>query len=221
MRETMAMRETEDSGDQRSMSDRLQSVSDLTLMHLLNRDGSQTVSDDAAAMFYERYMEKLMSLVERNLASKFSTRLDPEDVVQSVFGTWFRRVKEGRIAPGSRDEIWKLLSVIALNKVRNKVKFHKAKRRDVSRTDDGSEFLEAVPEPTVEDATCFLDMIGEVEKQLDDMARRTMELILDGRSVEEISKALGRTTKSVGRYKAEIGKVLERVLDADLKQHLR
>ena len=199
------------------MADNEKSIGDITLMFLLNDHGNRDVSEDAAAQFYARYMEKLMSLVERNLASRFSPRVDPEDLVQSIFRSWFSGAKEGRINPSSRDDVWTLLSVVALNKVRNKVKFHKAKKRDISRTKADEELLSSVPEPTPEDAGDFLDLVQVASQRLEEKARRTLELILEGRSVEEIAKDLGRTTKSVGRYKKDIGKVLKGLLDEDLR----
>jgi RNA polymerase sigma-70 factor, ECF subfamily len=200
------------------MNDRVKSIGDVTLMALLQSSVDTEVTEDAAAQFYARYMEKLMSLVERNLASKFSSRVDPEDIVQSIFRSWFRGARDGRIQPSSRGEIWKLLSVVALNKVRNKVKFHERKRRAVSNTKAGNEVLSAVPDPTQADAVAFLDLVAVAGNRLDEMGRRTLELILAGKSVEEIAIELGRTTKSVSRYKKRVGKVLQGLLDDDLKR---
>jgi len=199
------------------MAENEKSIGDMTLMALLKSAGHREVSEDAAATFYARYMEKLMSLVERNLASKFSARVDPEDIVQSIFATWFRRTKEGRINPGSQDEVWKLISVIALNKVRNKVKHLSAKYQDVGRTESNETLIKLVPDPGDREVREFLELIEAASQRLDDKARRTLELILEDRSVEEIAKDLSRTTKSVGRYKKEIGKVLKGLLDEDLK----
>ncbi len=199
------------------MTESQKSVGDITLMALLNTAGVREVSEDAAAQFYARYMEKLMSLVQRNLASRFSARVDPEDLVQSIFRSWFTGAKDGRFQPASKDEVWKLLSVVALNKVRNKVKFHDAQLRAVSRTEADADVLNSVPEPTVEDATDFLDLVQTAGSRLDEMARRTLELTIEGKSVEEIARELGRTTKSVSRYKNKIGEVLQELLDDDLK----
>ena len=195
--------------------DEQKSTSDLSLIRLLRQSGSGDVSEGAATEFYARYMQKLMSLVERNLASRFGARIDPEDILQTVFRTWFRQAKEGRIDPGSQDEIWKLLSVIALNKVRNKVKFHDAQRRSVGRTQGNQNILGAVPEPSADDATEFLDMVETAGQQMSDNARLTLQMILEGKSNQEIAAELGRTTKSVGRYKKEIGTIVQKILNVE------
>lgn len=190
---------------------------DLTLVGLIQDAADRQKAEDAAKDFCERYMAKLLALVERNLARRFSSRLDAEDLVQSIFGLWFSDIRAGKIAISTEDEIWKLLSVIALNKVRNKVKFHDAQRRSTARTVSDDAMLTTVPEPSSEDAVAFMDMIQAASAQLEENARRTLELILDGKSVEDIARLLGRSTKSVSRYKKQIGKVLQDFVDEDLR----
>jgi len=200
------------------MSDSHPSIGDVTLMALLKTSTDAEVSDQAAELFCTRYMEKLLALIDRNLAAKYSPRVDPEDLAQSILRSWFIRAREGRIELSSQDEVWKLLSTVALNKVRNKVKFHDRKRRAVSQTNSAPEILQCVPEPTQEDAAAFLDLVEVAGQRLDEKARRTLELIVEGKSVEEIADELGRTTKSVSRYKKQIGTVLQQLLDDDLQK---
>lgn len=195
------------------MEPSVESAGDVTLVAILKDEGHGEVSEDAARQFCDRYMEKLLSLVKRNLASRYSSRLDPEDVVQSVFRSWFKDAKEGKITAASERDIWKLLSVVALNKVRNKIKFHDAQRRSVQRTSDNDEVIAGVPEPTEGDAQDFLEMMEAVGERLEEKARRTLELLLDGLSVSEIADELGRTTKSIGRYKKQIGVILNEFLE--------
>lgn len=187
--------------------------SDVSLLRQFAEGNGEDISEEAASEFCARYMAKLMSLVQRNLAGRFAARVDAEDIVQSVLRTWFRRTQAGNLAPASTAEVWKLLSVIALCKVRNKVKFHDAQRRAVARTQGDSEVLGAVPDPTDQDAIEFLDTVRAAGQKMDPMARRTLELILEDRSVEEIAAELGRTTKSVQRYKKQIGTVLAGLLE--------
>jgi len=191
-------------------------VGDVTLVGMIRDPADPGVAEKAANDFCGRYLQKILSLVQRNLASRYSSRMDAEDLVQSIFGSWFCNVQAGKVSVSSEDEIWKLLSVIALNKVRNKIKFHDAQRRSASRTVSDEALLTTLPEPTSEDAVAFMDMIEAVSNRLEEMPRKTLELILDGKSVEEIAIQLGRSTKSIGRYKKQIGRVLNEFLDEDL-----
>ena len=45
----------------------------------------------AAEELFARYAERLVRLAQRHLGRKVATREDGEDVVQSVFRTFFRR----------------------------------------------------------------------------------------------------------------------------------
>jgi hypothetical protein len=48
---------------------------------------------DAASTLYLRYALRIRRLAEEQLGAGLSRRLDPEDIVQSVFRTFFRRTK--------------------------------------------------------------------------------------------------------------------------------
>ena len=190
---------------------------DLTLLRILRENApGESLSEDAAEEFVVRYMQQLLSLVNRNLAARFRTRVDPEDIGQSVFRSWFSGVKSGRIDPSSKDEVWRLLSVIALNKTRNKVRHHEAQKHDVRRTEAGEGILPGIPRPTDADATVFVDWVDSIGRSLDTNPRQTLELILQGLSVQEIADELGVTTKSVTRYKKRIGEVLESYLNEEV-----
>ena len=68
---------------------------------------------------------------EEYVSSSLSSRVDPEDIVQSVFRTFFRRASEGQYQVPSGEELWKLLLAISLNKVRSVGQFHRAAKRDI------------------------------------------------------------------------------------------
>ena len=74
---------------------------------------------DAPTQLYLRYAERLQALAARQTSPELGRRLDPEDIVQTVFRTFFRRVAEGSYDVPDGEEIWKLLLVIALNKIRD------------------------------------------------------------------------------------------------------
>src|SRR3954469_20154501 len=90
--------------------------------------------DDAATKLYKRYAERLHRLAQRNTGADLARRFDAEDVVQSVFRTFFRRVQTGLYDLPAGDELWRLLLVISLNKIRALAVHHRAQKRDVSAT---------------------------------------------------------------------------------------
>ena len=69
---------------------------------------------DAATELYLRYSGRLQAWASSRTSSSLKTRFDPEDVVQSVFRTLFRRVGEGLYDVPPGEELWQLLLVLAL-----------------------------------------------------------------------------------------------------------
>src|SRR3954467_6607208 len=100
--------------------------------------------DDGPTLLYLRYAERLRALAAAQMAQGLAARVDSEDIVQSVFRTFFRRAAEGQYDVPEGEEIWKLLLVIALNKVRALGAFHRAARRDVRLTAGGKVYERAI-----------------------------------------------------------------------------
>lgn len=192
------------------------SVGDLTLIRLLGDDQTGNPNERAAAEFVSRYLEKLLSLIERNTAARYQSRFDPEDVAQSVLMSWIGAVHQGEVHPSCQDEIWKLLSVIALCKVRNRVRFHDAEKRRVARTDSQSALPFVAVEPQEQDAVEFSETLESLAKNLPERASRVLQLILEGHGVAEIAEKLDVSTKTVQREKNRIGKQLMELIPGDL-----
>ena len=89
---------------------------------------------DAATELYSRYATRLLELARSRTGVELGHSVDPEDVVQSVFRTFFRRAAEGSYSVPNGDTLWKLLMVIALNKIRSLADYHRAGKRDLRRT---------------------------------------------------------------------------------------
>jgi DNA-directed RNA polymerase specialized sigma24 family protein len=177
---------------------------DLTLL-----DQWKLGDQDAASEFYTRYVEKLLSLMQRNIARRFAPRFEPADVVQSVMRTFFGRVSSGKLSLSEQDDVWKLLLTIALCKARNRVKFHEAAGRSVNHTSSG-DALDQLGEPSEQDAVDVFDLVETTARSLDARAARVMDLILANWSIEEIAAELSVTTRSIRRYRDQIAKQLQR-----------
>ena len=81
---------------------------------------------DAATELYLRYAERLRALADKQCAPDLAPRLDPDDIVQSVFRTFFRRAAGGQYDVPEGEDLWKLFMVIALHKVRSAAAFLRA-----------------------------------------------------------------------------------------------
>ncbi len=127
------------------------------------RSGDQ----DAALQLYYRYADRLMRLASKSTPAELAPRFDPEDIVQSVFRTFFRRAAKGQYEAPEGDELWKLLLVMALNKVRSRAAFHRARKRDIRKTQPLPISNEPIDGQNAEEAKNILCMSVEevIQKQ--------------------------------------------------------
>jgi RNA polymerase sigma-70 factor (ECF subfamily) len=171
--------------------------------------------EDAPTELYFRYAARLRALAERQGGADLARRMDPEDIVQSVFRTFFRRAAEGHYDVPQGEEIWKLLLVIALNKVRAAGAYHRAARRDVRAT-VGGEALDgaAADHGRDEQALAVLKLVvEELVSGLPEAHRRMVEMRIEEHEVADIAAAVGRSKRSVERvlqdFRARLGRLIE------------
>ena len=158
--------------------------------------------DDAATAIYLRYAKRLQRLAESQTGDDLAVRLDPEDVVQSVFRTFFRRAAKGHYEIPDGEELWKLFLVIALNKVRTLGQYHRAAKRDVKQTKDfpSIEPLIASGGSPDEQAYNVLRMtIDDILKDLSESQREMIMLRIEGNDINAIAETTNRAKRSVER----------------------
>jgi RNA polymerase sigma-70 factor (ECF subfamily) len=170
----------------------------------------QAGEDDAATALYTRYAERLIELANRSAGDDLSTRVDAEDIVQSVFRTFFRRVSDGHYLIPEGEELWKLLLVIALNKVRMIAGHHRAAKRDVAHTRSmGARDIE-----TSTDTTEVLRMtIDDVLATLPEQHRQVIHARIDGYEIAEIAERVAISRRSVERILQSFRKRLRTTLN--------
>jgi RNA polymerase sigma-70 factor (ECF subfamily) len=174
-----------------------EAVSDRSLLRRLQHGQA-----DAPTELYLRYVERLLALATAQSAPKLGRRVDPEDIVQSVFRTFFRRASLGHYTVPEGEELWKLLLVIALNKVRAIGAFHRAAKRDVRRTAGGEAFDRAIESQPGRDEAALNTLRMVVEDLLQGLPeahRRMIELRIDGYEVNDIAAEVRRSKRSVER----------------------
>lgn len=174
------------------------------------RQGEQ----DAATALYLRYAKRLQSLARKQTAADLARRFDPEDVVQSVFRTFFRRVVQGHYDIPAGDELWRLFLVISLNKLRDLAAFHRATKRNVAATVDLSTGGTNASEGSSEgEALGALQMVvEEVLEALPELQRRMVELRIEGHEVAAIAAQTQRSKRTVERVLQQFRDQLQRML---------
>lgn len=190
-----------------------------TDQHLVER--CRAGSESAAAELFNRYVSRLLGVARRRIGERMNSRLDPEDVVQSVFRTFFSRLKNEQFEIVDDDDLSKLLVRITLHKTLRQIAYHRAARRDpnqeapqgeVSRNDI---FQAMTREPTPETVVTFIDQLDHFLKRLSPEDQQILTLRLQGNSTDEIAAQLNT-------YDRKIRRVLERVraLAQEVEQNL-
>jgi RNA polymerase sigma-70 factor (ECF subfamily) len=174
--------------------------SDRLLLRLL-RGGSQ----EAAQELYRRYAGRLRALVRAQCATTLARQVDPDDIVQSVFDTFFHGASCGRYDIPDGEDLWKLFLVIGLNKIRAQRVFHLAAKRDARRTTQlGARSLASRRRGADHGSEGFLELVvQEALERLPPQHRVIVELRLAGHGVEEIARQTGRSIRSVERVLQE------------------
>lgn len=162
----------------------------------------QAGQQSAATELYLRYAERLGRYATAKTGMDLASRIDPESIVQSVFRSFFRRAQDGQyhVAPG--EELWKLLLVIALNKIRSAATFHHAQRRDSRKTHSLEGLGTTLSDQRWSDQNS-LDMlrltIDEILASLTPSQREIVTLRIEGHEVAAIAAATERSKRSVER----------------------
>ncbi len=170
----------------------------------------------------ERYTQPLLGLARRQLPERVRRRVDPEDVVQSVYRSFFRRLNEDRFAFEESHDVWRLLAVITFHKARNAVKFHQRSRRDVRRDQGapaGEESTDLLGEladvtPRDEDVTVLFECLESLLTRLPDNYREIVVRRLEGASIEEVALAVHRSRRTVLRVLAHVQELAVRELES-------
>jgi RNA polymerase sigma-70 factor (ECF subfamily) len=170
----------------------------------------QSGSETAAQQIFDKYVERLLVLARWHISEKLRSRIDPEDVVQSVFRTFFLRVRNDRFTFDEADDLFKLLTRITLHKTLRQVAFHRAARRNPAReaakgNDDQDQIMQILDtEPDPETVVAFTDQLKTFLTKFSPQEQEIIEMRLQGYTSEDIAQKLGT-------YDRKVRRILERV----------
>jgi RNA polymerase sigma-70 factor (ECF subfamily) len=157
----------------------------------------------AAEAVFALYAQKLTRFAEQHLSAKLAGRLDGDDIVQSVFRTFFRRSAEGEFRIDSTAQLWQLLVKITLLKARAKARHHTAEIRDVgAEAGSGGDpwLVEAIShEPGPLEAVMLVDQIEAMLQGLPPLYCHVLDLRLQGCGSKEIAAPLDVSRQTVHR----------------------
>ena len=164
--------------------------------------------DGAAAALYRRYAGRLRAVAEARRTAFLAARIDAEDILQSAFRSFFRRAAEGHYQVPAGEELWQLLVVITLNKVRSSGTYHHARKRDARLTRDCGAAMDGVASGDELTYNELRLLVAELIERLPEAQQRMVQLRLEGYEVAEIAAETGRSKRSVERVLADFREAL-------------
>jgi RNA polymerase sigma-70 factor (ECF subfamily) len=174
--------------------------------------------NEAATQVFGRFAARLIHLARHQLSPQIRQKIDPEDVLQSVFRSFFVRNAEGQFGNfESWDNLWAVLVVMTLRKCGRRVDYFHAARRDVERevpspaTPESSagDLGPTGPEPTPSEAAMLTETVEQLMNQLEGRHRQILALSLQGFGPAEVSAQVGCTERTVYRVLETVREWLE------------
>ena len=145
---------------------------------------------------FRNWNDQLVQLAAGRLSPNLRKHVDPEDIVQSVFRTVWRRQEAGSIELAERPKVWQLFKRIVTLKACKAARYHRAACRDQQR------------EVRNVDVSCQSTFTAKVEcKQIIALMKeglssthgKMLDLRLEGHSVAYIATELGVARQTVYR----------------------
>jgi RNA polymerase sigma-70 factor (ECF subfamily) len=176
-------------------------------------------NDGAAAKeLFARFAHQLISLAHQHIGAGLRHKVDPEDVVQSAYKSFFFRYGAGKMEAVNWNSLWGLLTLITVRKCAERAAYHRAACRDAALEvslvgqDDATPWFDPLGrEPTPHEAIVLSETIEQLLGQLDQEERPVLELSLQGYSTREISEQLGRAERTVRLLREGVRHRLERM----------
>ncbi len=173
--------------------------------------------EDAAAQVVRRYEPALRRLIRMKLTDPRLTRLlDSVDVCQSVLANFFVRMAAGQFDLNTPEQLLKLLSVMARNRLLDHVARQTAGRRDQRRT-EGDEALEEVAalQPSPSQVVAARDLLECVRASMSDEERFLADQRALGREWAEIARETGDSAEALRKRLARAVDRAARTLGLD------
>jgi RNA polymerase sigma-70 factor (ECF subfamily) len=169
---------------------------------------------DAATLIFRRYAKQLICLARHRLDQVILQKVDPEDVLQSVFRTFFRRQADGKIRLEGWHSLWGILAIITVRKCAHQNRHYRTQAHNARKevnvdaapywAEAGVSWEAVAREPTPADAAILAETLEQAFAELDPRDKEILRLSLRGHSTTQISEQVERTERTVQR-------VLERV----------
>ena len=149
----------------------------------------------------ERFGDRLIRFANSRMPERLKRRIDPEDIVQSAFRSFFSRNADGKFSFRQAPDVWRLLTAITFRKVQRTIRFHGRQQRDIHReslSDDGGLIAQDVS-PTASSVAIMMELLEQILAELPESHQKIVQLRMEGYSVVEIAEKVNVSTRTVIR----------------------
>ena len=173
------------------------------LIHQLQA-GTLMERQAAATAIVQRYFTQLENVVRQRLSLRLRARVDAEDLALMTFQSFCPRLANGKFELDDRQDFWRLLVRMALNKTRREVAAQLAQKRDARRDksiEDEGIFFELLDQrtPTPEETVVMAEEMARLLDRLPADIRVIAVWKFEGHTNGEIAAKLGYTVRTIER----------------------
>ncbi len=178
----------------------------------------QSGDEDAARELLLRYEPEVRLVVRRQLPRLLRSRFDSLDFLQSVWGSFFRRVREGGAEFEDSRHLVAFLARAAKNKVIDEYRRAASQKQDMHREEslwsegDRPRDLAAGGDTPSQVAEAH-EVFGRLRELVPEERRNVLELKAQGLSSREIGERLGVSERTVQRVIEELRRRAETELE--------
>lgn len=158
---------------------------------------------------FAKFAGRLMAFARTRLPKDLCGRVDEEDIIQSVFMSFFRRNEEGQFTFDDELDVWSLLAAMTYRKVVNAIEFHHRDRRNTAKEIKSSSSSYTTTSdlidrgPTPEDFNIMVDYMHWMLEKFSPTQQKILQARLEGCSIAEIAESVGVSHRTVKRTLAK------------------
>lgn len=163
----------------------------------------------------EEFADRLLRLARSRLPARLSQRVDPEDIVQSVFKSFFIRHQADRFQFCEASDVWRLLAAITWHKVQRTIRYNHQLERDVQKETAAAATQDVKPcdDPTASSLVVMMELMDQIMDRIPEKHREILRLRMEEYSIDEISEAVGVSSRTVDRALALVRKVASELIN--------
>lgn len=169
-------------------------------------------NDEAVRLVVDMFQRRLRAIADAKMPAAVKAKEDADDVVGTVWRTFFRRIDAGKIVVKDLESLWSLLAQITARKAGRRNRKYlftgKSSANKEARADaDGNNPVDAVIGDAAgpEDAAMLVDLVEWMLAKIGDpTARQIVVMWLQDRPAAEIAAATGRSERTVFRVQERV-----------------